>query len=115
MTLGKNCPLPTVALPTVTGCIVRIEPQSRGAIGADEMLLKDVEVGERLGMARSTTWDCVREGTLPPPIRRGSKWSRWPSAEIDHIEAAIAAGASDEELRALVRELIEARAAGRAA
>jgi predicted DNA-binding transcriptional regulator AlpA len=79
------------------------------------MLLKDVEVGERLGMARSTTWDCVSEGTLPPPVRRGTKWSRWPSGEIDRIEAAIIGGASDDELRALVRELIEARAAGRAA
>jgi prophage regulatory protein len=78
------------------------------------MLLKDVEVGARLGMARSTAWDCVREGTLPPPIRRGSKWSRWPSGEVDRLEAAIVAGATDDELRALVKELIEARTAGSA-
>jgi predicted DNA-binding transcriptional regulator AlpA len=77
------------------------------------MLLKDTEVGTQLGKARSTTWDCVREGTLPPPIRRGSKWSRWPSEEIDRIERVIVAGASDDELRALVKELIEARTAGR--
>jgi prophage regulatory protein len=80
------------------------------------MLLKDVEVGARLGMARSTTWDCVREGTLPPPIRRGSKWSRWPSTEIERMEAAITAGHSDDELREVVKELIEARCTpGRAA
>ena len=77
------------------------------------MLLKDTEVAGRLGMARSTTWECVRVGTLTPPIRRGPKWSRWPSGEIDRIEQAITAGASDDELRALVRELMEARTAGR--
>lgn len=77
------------------------------------MLLRDHEVAARLGMARSTTWECVRAGTLTPPIRRGPKWSRWPSAEIDRIEAAITAGASDDELRELVKELTEARSAGR--
>ncbi len=76
------------------------------------MLLKDVEVAGRLGMARSTTWESVRLGTLTVPIRRGAKWSRWPSHEIDRIEAAIVAGASDDELRELVRELMEARTAG---
>ena len=76
------------------------------------MLLKDTEVASRLGMARSTTWECVREGTVPAPIRRGPKWSRWPSGEIDRIERAITAGVSDDELRALVRELMEARTAG---
>ena len=77
------------------------------------MLLKDVEVGAQLGKARSTLWEDVREGTVTEPIRRGSKWSRWPSGEIDRIEAAIVAGASDDELRELVKELTEARTAGR--
>ncbi len=76
------------------------------------MLLKDVEVAGRLSMARSTTWECVRLGTLPPPIQRGPKWSRWPSGEIDRIEATIVAGAGDDELRAIVKELTEARTAG---
>ena len=77
------------------------------------MLLKDTEVASRLGIARSTTWECVREGTVPAPIRRGPKWSRWPSGEIERIEAAIVADASDDALRELVRELLEARTAGR--
>ena len=76
------------------------------------MLLKDIEVAGRLGMARSTTWECVRLRTLTPPIRRGPKWSRWPSGEIDRLEAAIVAGSSDDELRELVKELTEARRAG---
>ena len=77
------------------------------------MLLKDTEVAAHLGMARSSVWGCVREGTLTAPIRRGPKWSRWPSDEVDRIERAITAGASDDELRELVKELTEARSAGR--
>ncbi len=79
------------------------------------MLLKDTEVAASLGMARSSVWGCAREGTLTAPIRRGPKWSRWPSGEIDRIEAAIIGGASDDELRELVRDLTEARTAGGAA
>ena len=79
------------------------------------MLLKDVEVAAQLGKARSTVWDDVREGTVTEPIRRGPKWSRWPSGEIDRIERAITAGATDDELRALARELMEARTAGEVA
>lgn len=79
------------------------------------MLLRDTEVAARLGCARSTTWELVRDGLLTKPIRRGPKWSRWPSGEVDKIEAAITSGATDDALRALVRELIEARSAGRAA
>jgi hypothetical protein len=51
----------------------------------------------------------VRDGTLPRPIRRGEKWSRWPSDEVDIIEQAITAGDSDEKLRNLSKELMAAR------
>lgn len=77
------------------------------------MLFTDVEAARSLGMARSTIWGRVRDGTMPPPIRRGTKWSRWPQSDVQRVEAAIVAGATDDELRALVRELLDQRAAGR--
>lgn len=73
------------------------------------MLLKDLQVAAQLGMARSSVWESVRNGTLPKPIRRGEKWSRWPSEEIERVESAIVTGASDDELRALAAELVAAR------
>ena len=79
------------------------------------MLLKDHQVAAHLGCARSTTWEMVRDGLLTKPVRRGLKWSRWPSSEIECVEAAIISGVSDDELRQLVRELLAARVAGRGA
>ena len=73
------------------------------------MLLRDIQVGARLGVARSTVWCMALAGTLPRPIRRGEKWSRWPSDEVDRVEAAITAGDSDEKLRNLSKELMAAR------
>lgn len=77
------------------------------------MLLTDVETGRALGLARSMVWDRVRDRMPPAPIRRGPKWVRWPSTQIETVERAIISGASDNELRALERELTLARAAGR--
>ena len=73
------------------------------------MLLRDIQVAERLRCARSTVWYMTAAGTLPRPIRRGEKWSRWPSDEVDIIEQAITAGDSDEKLRNLSKELMAAR------
>jgi hypothetical protein len=48
-------------------------------------------------------------GTLPKPIKRGKKWSRWPDVEIDLVEQALTRGATDEELKTLARELMTDR------
>lgn len=73
------------------------------------MLLRDIQVAERLGCARSSVWCMALAGTLPKPIKRGKKWSRWPDVEIDLVEQALTAGDSDEKLRTLTRELMAAR------
>lgn len=73
------------------------------------MLLRDIQVAERLGCARSSVWCMALAGTLPKPIKRGKKWSRWPDVEIDLVEQAITRGATDEELKTLARELMTDR------
>ena len=73
------------------------------------MLLRDIQVAERLGCARSSVWCMALAGTLPRPIKRGKKWSRWPDVEIDLVEQAITRGATDEELKTLARELMTDR------
>ena len=73
------------------------------------MLLRDIQVGARLGVARSTVWCMALAGTLPKPIKRGKKWSRWPDVEIDLVEQALTRGATDEELKTLARELMTDR------
>lgn len=79
----------------------------------DITLLRADTVADRLAVSRSQLYLDVRRGVMPPPIRKG-KCISWPSHEVDEITQAIVAGSSDEELRGLVRTLIERRAALRA-
>ena len=81
---------------------------------SDLALLRAEAVIERRGRSRSQLYLDIRHGVMTPPVRlRGGKLSAWPSHEVDALNRAEISGASDEELRALVRQLVEQRAAGR--
>lgn len=58
----------------------------------------------------STWYDWLGRGLLPPGIALGLRSVAWPAHELDAIAAARIAGKSDDEIRALVRDLIAARA-----
>jgi predicted DNA-binding transcriptional regulator AlpA len=30
-------------------------------------------------------WKMASNGQIPPPVKRGRKWSRWPKQQIDEI------------------------------
>ena len=80
----------------------------------DLTLLRAEAVCVRRGRSRSQLYVDVRAGVMTPPVRlRGGKLSAWPAHEVDALNAAEISGASDGELRALVRQLVEQRAAGR--
>lgn len=71
-------------------------------------------VKERLGYnpksSTSTIYKKIQEGLLPPPLKLyGDRASVWPSHEITAVIAATMAGRSKEEIRALVRCLVEKR------
>lgn len=66
-------------------------------------------VCRRLAAKKSAAYKWVREGKLPPPIKLTPRFSIWPGAEIDAIVAAHAAGASDDDLRRIVRDLVAKR------
>jgi len=81
---------------------------------ADTTLLRTDTVAERRARSRSQLYVDIRAGVMTPPVRlRGGKLSAWPAYEIDALSRAEIAGASDEEMRALVQQLLEQRAAGR--
>lgn len=61
---------------------------------------------------RSSLYADIQRGTWTPPIRMG-RASAWPQHETNALLAARIAGASPDEMRALVRELLAKRAAGR--
>ncbi len=63
------------------------------------------------GEAKATIYLRIKQGLLTPPIKMGRS-SVWPESEIEATNAAIIAGKSDEEIKALVKGLIAGRQGG---
>jgi prophage regulatory protein len=61
---------------------------------------------------RSSLYADIQRGTWTPPVRMG-RAAAWPAHETQELLAARVAGATDDELRELVRDLLAQRTAGR--
>lgn len=57
----------------------------------------------------STIWRHVRKGLLPAPVRLTAGTTRFPRRELDAVDRARLAGATDNDIRTLVKELAAAR------
>lgn len=67
-------------------------------------------VESRTGCKKSTIYPQIQAGLFPPQFNLGLKrHSVWLDHEVDAVIAARAAGGTDEEVRALVRELVNSR------
>ena len=64
------------------------------------------------GGGTTSVYEDEKLGLLPPRIKRGRS-SFWVESEVGHVIAARIAGASDDEVRALVTRLVTERALGR--
>ena len=64
----------------------------------------------QFGIAQSTFYDWQERGLMPPGIPLGVRSVGWPAHELDAIAAARIASKSEDEIRALVQDLIAARA-----
>jgi prophage regulatory protein len=76
-------------------------------------LLRLDTVVSRRARSRPQLYIDIKRGTMTPPVRLGCKISAWPSHEIDALNRAEIAGASQDELRALVQQLVAQRQQGR--
>jgi prophage regulatory protein len=68
------------------------------------------EARAQFGIAQSTFYDWQDRGLMPPGIALGIRSVGWPAHELDAIAAARISGKSEDEIRAIVRDLIAARA-----
>lgn len=59
--------------------------------------------------SRSNLYRCIKERTFPKGIKMGNDRVAWFMSEIRAINAAYAAGKSEDEIKALVIELEAAR------
>lgn len=49
-----------------------------------DRLLRREEVETRCGLARSTIYRLMRDGTFPEPMQVGPRAVRWPQSEIEN-------------------------------
>ena len=49
-----------------------------------DRLLRREEVETRCGLARSTIYRLMRDGTFPEPVKVGPRAVRWPQSEIEN-------------------------------
>lgn len=68
-------------------------------------ILRQKQVGVRIGLSRSTMYLRIQEGTFTKPVKIGTRAVGWPSDEVAAINAARIAGKTDEEIRDLVAML----------
>ena len=66
-------------------------------------------VQTRLGCSNSTLYLRISKGLWTKPVALGPRMSGWPESEVDVQMAAIIAGKTEAEIRALVAELEAAR------
>jgi prophage regulatory protein len=72
-------------------------------------LLKLPEVCRRRAQRTTAVYAAVKKKLLTPPIKLTERSSAWVEHEVDAVTSALIAGASNDEIRALVRQLVAAR------
>ena len=72
-------------------------------------LLRLPEVIERTGLRRTSIYDRINAGLLPPPVKLGPRASAWPADEIDACNRALMRGLDIQERKALVARLLKQR------
>lgn len=66
------------------------------------------------GISKSTLHNRIKDGLITPPILIGERAVAWPSNEIESLIGAQVSGKTPDEIRLLVKVLIEQRTRGSA-
>jgi prophage regulatory protein len=72
-------------------------------------LLRILDVLARVGVKHAFLYNQIRDGLFVKPVKITARASAWPSNEVDALVAAKIRGATDAQLKTLVRELEAAR------
>ncbi|RZL65995.1 MAG: transcriptional regulator [Variovorax sp.] len=74
-------------------------------------LLDAPDVLDATKTKKSKLYADIQAGLYTRPVKIGPRASRWPRSEVAALNAARIAGKSNDEIRALVLQLMAARAA----
>jgi prophage regulatory protein len=72
-------------------------------------LARRPEVLELLQISRSNLYQKIHQGLWPVPVQLGARAVAWLSVENEQVLAAMIAGKSQDEIKALVKLLVEKR------
>lgn len=75
------------------------------------MLKKRKALCDKLGIGKTKSFEYQKDGLIPPPVKRNSRDGVWAEHEVDAIAAAILAGKSKPEIRAIAAQLTADRQA----
>lgn len=65
-----------------------------------------------MAIGKSSVYQLITSGLLPPPIHMTKRCSTWPLHEVRAIMSSRAARKSDEDIRVIVCDMMKARQAG---
>lgn len=72
-------------------------------------LFRRPQVEAETGLPRSTLYLRISQGLWTKPISLGARSVAWPASDVQALNAARIAGKSNEEVRALVKQLEASR------
>jgi prophage regulatory protein len=72
-------------------------------------IIRKPDVIYMTGFSKSTLYNRIKSGIFPPPISLGARAVGFVQAECDSVLAAMIAGKSPSQIKALVEELITQR------
>ena len=72
-------------------------------------IIRKPEVLDTLGISKSTLFNRIQAGLLPPSINLGGRACGWLETEIQAVLSALVSSRENTEIKQLVNKLIEAR------
>lgn len=75
-----------------------------------ERIVRERERKDVTGIPTSSWYDLVTAGLATPAVKLSKYTAGWPYTELAALNAARIAGKSEDEIRALVKRLVAARA-----
>lgn len=76
-----------------------------------ETIIRPGDMRQYMGQALSSTYADAKSGLLTPPVKIGRRASGWLASEVQAIQRARIRGDSEEQIRALVQDLLAKRQA----
>jgi prophage regulatory protein len=72
-------------------------------------MLRMKDVTKKTGYPKGSIYQKIGEGLFTRPVPMGARTAAWPKHEVETILQARIAGANDEAIRKLVKELMNKR------